>query len=130
MNRFILVVAFCHLKPQMSQAYIRALSSKMKNGDNGFLQFGDFDKYSACLERPEQSYQFRSEWGTPARVSRSTRRGLRTLSRQPSISSTPPSSSRSQRVASVRRSGHSAVNGDSSLDTRRCNRRGLSSRQQ
>jgi hypothetical protein len=41
---------FCHLKPVMSAAYIRSLAKKMKSGANGFLQFGDFDKYNKCMQ--------------------------------------------------------------------------------
>ena len=43
---------FCHLKPEMSAAYIGSLARKMKSGANGFLQFGDFDKYNHCLKDP------------------------------------------------------------------------------
>lgn len=41
---------FCHLPPEMSAAYIQALSTKMKPGAQGFFQFGDFNKYTRMLE--------------------------------------------------------------------------------
>jgi hypothetical protein len=36
----------------MSAAYIGSLARKMKSDANGFLQFGDFDKYNRCLKDP------------------------------------------------------------------------------
>lgn len=45
---------FCHLKPEMCEAYVRSLSRKMKSGANGFLMIADFDKYNACHAEPER----------------------------------------------------------------------------
>jgi hypothetical protein len=53
-NYFFSFGVFCHLKPEMSAAYISALARKMRPGANGFLQFGDFDKYTSCLSKPSQ----------------------------------------------------------------------------
>jgi hypothetical protein len=46
---------FCHLKPAMCEAYIRALASKMKPGANGFLMIADFDKFRRCLAAAERT---------------------------------------------------------------------------
>lgn len=40
---------FCHLKPEMCEAYIRSLARKMKPGSNGFLMIADYDKLNACM---------------------------------------------------------------------------------
>ncbi len=45
---------FCHLKPEMSRAYIQALSSKMRPGAHGFLMIADFDKFNACVQDIER----------------------------------------------------------------------------
>lgn len=45
---------FCHLKPEMCEAYLDAIFRTMQHGGRGFLMIADFDKYEACRARAEQ----------------------------------------------------------------------------
>lgn len=40
---------FCHLRPEMCEAYIASLARKMKSGGQGFLMIADYDKFNACV---------------------------------------------------------------------------------
>ena len=42
---------FCHLRPEMCEAYIGSLARKMKSGAQGFLMIADYDKFNACIAR-------------------------------------------------------------------------------
>jgi hypothetical protein len=37
---------FCHLRPEMCDAYFRALARKMRGGGHGFIAIADFDKFN------------------------------------------------------------------------------------
>ena len=40
---------FCHLRPEMCEAYITSLARKVKSGGRGFLTIADYDKFNACV---------------------------------------------------------------------------------
>jgi len=42
---------FCHIRPEMCEAYIASLARKMKSGAQGFLMIADYDKFNACVTR-------------------------------------------------------------------------------
>jgi SAM-dependent methyltransferase len=42
---------FCHLRPEMCEAYVASLARKMKSGARGFLMIADYDKFNACMMR-------------------------------------------------------------------------------
>jgi len=69
---------FCHLRPEMCESYVRALSHKLKAGANGFLMCADFDKYNRCMDgadryslkrffdRQERKVWMPAKWGYSA----------------------------------------------------------------
>jgi len=91
-NYFFSFGTFCHLKPEMSVAYIKSLARKMKAGANGFLQFADLDKYNNCLGNPSSYSLLRALKGETDKGRRATRLAYsfleRSLMRQ--IDFTPP----------------------------------------
>lgn len=40
---------FCHLRPEMCEAYVQSLARTMKSGARGFLMIADYDKHNACM---------------------------------------------------------------------------------
>jgi SAM-dependent methyltransferase len=46
---------FCHLRPEMCEAYVASLARKMKSGSRGFLMIADYDKFNACVTRHAQT---------------------------------------------------------------------------
>lgn len=40
---------FCHLRPEMCEAYVASLARKIKAGGRGFLMIADYDKFNACM---------------------------------------------------------------------------------
>jgi len=40
---------FCHLRPEMCEAYVASLARIVKSGGRGFLMIADYDKFNACV---------------------------------------------------------------------------------
>jgi phospholipid N-methyltransferase len=46
---------FCHLRPEMCEAYVEAIARKMKPGANAIIGYADFDQYMRVVSHPEQN---------------------------------------------------------------------------
>ncbi len=53
-NFFFSFGVFCHLKPEMCEAYVQSLQRVMCSGAQGFLMIADFDKYEQCRANADQ----------------------------------------------------------------------------
>ena len=53
-DHFFSFGVFCHLKPEMCEAYLSSLAQKMRTGSHGFLMIADYDKYNYCLDHADQ----------------------------------------------------------------------------
>ena len=53
-DHFFSLGVFCHLKPEMCEAYLASLAKKMRSGAHGFLMIADYDKYNYCLDHADR----------------------------------------------------------------------------